>query len=91
MGMGGLKRCIDEGGNVIGEDGVPGNNIGAARDHGGSKCCSICSRAMEVFKHSPGFPSALEADKGRINIGAQESHGSTSMKSLSTDIIGINT
>ena len=89
--MCGLKRCSDEGGNVIGEDGMPGNNIGATRDHGSSKCCSICSRAMEVFKHSPGFPLALEADKGRINIGMQESHGSTSTKSSSTDIIGINT
>ena len=70
---------------------MPGNNIGAARDHGGSKCCSICSCVMEVFKHSPGFPLALKADKGRINIGVQESPGSTSAKSSSTDIIGINT
>ena len=31
VGMGGLKRCSDERGDVIGEDGVPGNNIGAAR------------------------------------------------------------
>ena len=55
----------------------------------------VHKRAMappaQRVKHSPGFPLALEADKGRINIGVQESHGSTSMKSLSTDIIGINT
>ena len=89
--MGGLKRCSDERGDIIREDGMLGNNIGAAQDHGGSKICSVCSRVMEVFKHSPRFPSALEADKGRINIGAQESHGSTSVKSSSTDIIGINT
>ena len=90
MGMGGLKRCSGKGGNVIRKDGMPGDNIGAARYHGSSKMRGVCSGAMEVFEHGPRFPLPLEADKCRINIGMKEGHGTAGAEGPGTDIFGSN-
>lgn len=74
---------------ILGQELVPGNDVGTGIKHALSETRGFQGLGLEVLDHGPGVPTSHEASGEGINVGTKEGNTATIAKGSHRDVFGM--